>query len=861
MFWEGVAFPSALAIGFDGVFLGAPPHLMFVPDRDQDDRADLADIEIRLTGWGIRDRHETINSLHWGPDGWLYGLEGFATSSVIRKPPQDARIYGHKDDFPEDLLNSEGTEINGGVWRYHPVKDRFEVVAHGFSNPWGIDYDAHGEFFISACVIPHLFHVIQGGVYQRQGGTHFNPYVYQDIAPIVDHRHRSAHGGARIYQSDAFSSQETGRLFMANIHEHGVLSDILEPTASGYVARHGDEFMMANNAQWVGFSLEIGPEGALYVLDWHDADICGSDVLDKDTGRIFRITPDQSEADEWDGRYGDLAQLSDSELVALQMSPSDWHTRRARVLLQYRATKRPIAPAAIRQLWSIYRDEITPTLRLKAFWSLHVTQTIMQDELLEALMDPDPHIRAWSVRFLVEDGSSMEVSRRLAAMADSETSPVVRKYLAASLQRIDTDQRWSIAEALVRRAEDANDHNIPVLLWLGVEPLVAEDPQRVLELARFSRIPRITEFIGRRLVDAGHMEPLTAALRQHRSIDLLRGMLHGLEGLTDVEVPMGWEQAYRQLRRRKETASLATEVAQRFGDVKAVQDLVAVVLDARQSPPERHAALRSVVPSRPETLREALPGLIDEPAMRIEAMRAVAAYEDQELGMMLLNRYEEFDLTTQQEIIQVLASRPLYGWMLVDALKIGTITRDDIPEWIARQMRRVVGSGFVEIWGPIDELPGDKQLQYKRYERLLQSDSEADPVTGEEVFNRSCRTCHQINGSGGVIGPDLTGANRTSIDYLLSNLITPDEFIQEDYRMMIITTRGGRTYVGSIVAENERQITLRPVGLPDVVLSRADVQSLEVSEESLMPEGLLERLTEREVLDLFAFLRSAPSTP
>lgn len=861
VFLEGIAFPSALAVGFDGLFLGAPPHLMFLPDRDRNDRADVEDLEILLTGWGIRDRHETINSLHWGPDGWLYGLEGFATSSVIRKPAPGAQIYGYLDDFPEDLLMSEGTPINGGVWRYHPVRDRFEVVAHGFSNPWGIDYDAHGEFFISACVIPHLFHVVPGGLYQRQGGVHFNPYAYQDIAPIVDHRHRSAHGGARVYQSDAFGAEETGKLFMANIHEHAVLSDILVPQGSGYLAQHGDEFMMAHNAQWVGFSLEIGPEGGMYVLDWHDADICGADVLDKDTGRIFRITPENSRAEEWDGRYDDLYMLPDSSLAKLQTSPSDWHTRRARVLLQYRASTRDIDPAAIGYLRSLYGSDAPVALRLKAMWSLYVTESLSQDDLLSALADEEAHVRAWAVRFLTDDNLSEAARMQLEAAADHEKSQVVRKYLAAALQRIPEEARWSMADVLLRREEDSDDHNIPTLLWLGIEPLVADNPERAIELAIASELPIITEFIGRRLVDAEQLEILTTALGEYRSEHLLRGMLQGLDGISDATAPESWPDAYRRLRRKRATADLATEVAQRFGDAEATRRQMDVILDANQPIDARRSALQSVAPRQSDVLRNALADLMEEDAMRIEAIRAVAAYEDEELGQILLDRFRNWDLLTRQEAIQTLASRPVYGWMLVEALEKGDMTRADIPAWVARQMRRVVGSGFVEIWGPIDEMTGDKASQYANYEQLLASSDPGDIETGEGIFDRACRACHQMNGQGGLTGPDLTGANRTSIPYLLSNLIEPDEFIQEDYRMVIVTTRDGRTYVGSIVAENDRQLTIRPVGLPNVVLSRADVQSIDVSEESLMPEGLLDRLSETELVDLFTYLQRAPSSP
>ena len=320
-----------------------------MPDADGDDRADLDQIEIRLTGWGILDRHETLNSLHWGPDGWLYGLQGFATPSRVGKPRGPGTIYRHGQPFPKDIeLDGPAVDINGGVWRYHPIKDRFEVVAHGFSNPWGIDHDQHGQLFITACVIPHLWHVIPGGIYHRQGGTHFNPYVYEDIKTIASHRHQSAHGGARVYQSDAFPERYRGRVFMANIHEHAVLTDILEPAGSGFRARHGDDFALANNAQWIGFSVEVGPDGSLYVLDWHDADICGKEVLNKETGRIFRIAARHSTASDFPNRWADLNRLGDLELARLQREPArgmlisrEWCCRIA--LVSGRSIPRPLS--------------------------------------------------------------------------------------------------------------------------------------------------------------------------------------------------------------------------------------------------------------------------------------------------------------------------------------------------------------------------------------------------------------------------------------------------------------------------------------------------------------------------------------
>ena len=464
VFMEGIVFPSAIAVGFDGVFIGAPPNLLFVPDRNGDDKADIAEIEVRLTGWGIRDRHEVLNSLHWGPDGWLYGLQGYATPSKVRKPSGKGRLYKHQEPFPEDILKGEGIDINGGVWRYHPTKDVFEVVAHGFSNPWGIDHDAKGQLLISACVIPHLFHVIPGGIYHRQGGQHFNPYVYGDIQTIADHRHRSAHGGARVYLSDAFPPSQQGRIFMANIHEHAVLSDVLVPKGSGFTAHHGDDFLLANNAQWIGFSMEIGPEGALYVLDWHDADICGQDVLHQETGRIFRIAPKQSQAEPFAGRYSDLGKMTDAQLVDLQTSKSEWHARRARVVLQNRAAKGTLKKETHEQLRNMFRSGASPDVRLRAMWALHVISGWTPDTLVQVLGDADEHIRAWAVQLLCEDRSpSPTAIGKFAEMALEDRSaggaPVPGVRASADRSHGPLERRGEIAGARrgCRRSQPAQD--------------------------------------------------------------------------------------------------------------------------------------------------------------------------------------------------------------------------------------------------------------------------------------------------------------------------------------------------------------------------------------------------------------------
>src|SRR5207253_2922169 len=231
VFMDKLNLVSGIEYGFGGLWIGAAPYLMFVPIDASGDKP-AGPPKILLDGFAYQDTHETLNTFTWGPDGWLYGCHGVFTHSNVGKP-------GAPD--------SQRTRINAGVWRYHPTKHVFEVFGEGTSNPWGIDFDENGQCFIEACVIPHLFHIVQGGRYQRQAGSHFNPYIYDDIKTIADHVHwvgnkgphaanaRSgaaggghAHAGLLVYQGDNWPEEYRGRYFMNNIHGACINMDVPE---------------------------------------------------------------------------------------------------------------------------------------------------------------------------------------------------------------------------------------------------------------------------------------------------------------------------------------------------------------------------------------------------------------------------------------------------------------------------------------------------------------------------------------------------------------------------------------------------------------------------------------------------------
>lgn len=505
VFMEGLNLVSGIEVGMGGVWLGAAPNLLFIPKDENEDKPS-GPPQILLDGWGLQDTHETLNSLRWGPDGWLYGTHGVFTHSNVGKP-------GAKE---EDRI-----KINAGVWRFHPTRQTFEVFAEGTSNPWGIDFNDYGHPFATVCVIPHMFHIIQGARYHRQAGEHFNPFIYEDIKTIADHVHwvgdrgphagnfRSgakggghAHAGAMIYLGgESWPEKYHNQIFMNNINGSRVNVDLLERKGSGYTALHGDDFLLTNDSwsQWLNF--RYGPGGSVYAIDWYDKNQCHSpnpDVHNKTMGRIFKIS---HENDQW--LQEDLSKKSDMELVDYQLHKNDWYVRQARLILQERGGSKKVHQALKKML----DQNPDITRKLRALWALHVTEGLKEKDLLNLLKHEDEYIRSWAIQLLAEEREvPTEALTFFAEMAHKDESALVRLYLASALQRIEPANRWEILEGLTQHSEDKDDHNLPLMLWYAAEPLVGLDAKRAMDMASKAKSPHILPFTLQKVEAVGSME-------------------------------------------------------------------------------------------------------------------------------------------------------------------------------------------------------------------------------------------------------------------------------------------------------------------------------------------------------------------
>jgi putative membrane-bound dehydrogenase-like protein len=525
VFMEGLNLVSGIEYGFGGVWVGAAPYLYFIPVAEGDSPKPAGKPQAVLEGWGWQDTHETLNTFRWGPDGWLYGCHGVFTHSHVK---------------PVGAPDTERQFINAGIWRYHPTKKKFEVFAEGTSNPWGMDFDERGQILMEGCVIPHLWHMIQGARYHRQGGQHYLPsrdeiqrndpdyfkqdftvraprqplaqHVYDDIKTIADHVHYAgarphagnsrsasmggghAHAGLMVYLGGSWPEQYRGKVFINNIHGARMNMDILERKGSGFVGRHGPDFLIANDKASQMMDMRYDQDGSVYVIDWYDLNQCHRNdraVHDYDTGRIFKIVHGDTKVTKVD-----LQKASEEELIGHLSHKNAWYAQKALRVLQERGATAATRAALQKKLAGHPGD----TTVLRTLWALHVTGGVPSEHTAAQLASPRESARAWMVQLLCENGKPAPAAlKQFAAMAKSDPSPLVRLYLASAAQRLPVEQRWDILAGLVSHAEDAADHNLPLMYWYAAEPVVAKDSAKGIALLKETKIPLVREFIARRL--------------------------------------------------------------------------------------------------------------------------------------------------------------------------------------------------------------------------------------------------------------------------------------------------------------------------------------------------------------------------
>lgn len=877
VFAEGLNLVSGLEVGFGGAWVGAAPYLMFIPDRDGDDRAD-GKPEILLDGWGLQDTHETLNAFIWGPDGWLYGCHGVFTYSNVGKP---------------GVTDQDRKQINAGVWRYHPTQHVFEVFAHGTSNPWGIDFNDHGQAFITACVIPHLYHIVDGGRYERQAGSHFNPFTYDDIKTIAEHRHYvganahagngksdsagggHAHAGAMIYLGDAWPQSYRNQLFMNNIHGQRLNVDVLKAKNSGYTGSYSPDFLLTGDKASQILNLRYGPDGQAWMIDWYDMQACHlSDPgkHDRSNGRIYKIVYGEQKSESVD-----LSKKSDLELAGNMSHRNDWFVRHSRRLLQERAVKRKIDRNAIGRLKQLLKIPNEETTRLRAAWALSVTNELDEATFEMLIRDSNEYVRAWAIQlgFQSKPRPACVDPKRLAQMGKADKSQVVRLYLASAAQRLPLEDRWLLIESLLSHNEDAKDHNLPLMIWYAAEPLSDLDPKRAMALTLDSSesMPLLRGYMLKRIGSSSGpqaVESLVVGLGLAKSesdqIAFLDAIRSSLKGKRQAVPPKQWQEVYKQLSSSQPLVSQqADALGVTFGSKEALKRVRELVQSAKPSDESRLAALASLISAKDPMLPDVLFGLLSDQGLRGAALSGLAQYASADTPKNILKVYSTLPANDKRIALDTLASRPEYAMELLKAVESKSIGSTDLTADLVRQLGNLKNSEINALlqktWGSVSETTADKVKLIDDYKALLldKQGPKPDPSLGRAVFAKTCQQCHILFDSGGRIGPELTGSNRTNLDYLLSNIVDPSSVMAKEYQPTLVQTEG-RLVSGLLKEEDANSITIQTTtGIEIIPLNEIDERKL--SEKSMMPEDQLRPFSAHEIRSLVAYLGSDRQLP
>lgn len=893
---------TGIEVGMGGVWVTAAPNLMFIPDFNGDD---IPDAEPRIELNGFEDnviRHNIVNGLRWGPDGWLYGRHGIQGYSYVGAP---------------DATESQRVPTNCCIWRYHPTMKQYEIVAQGGTNPWGFDFDEHGEMFMINTVIGHLFHVVPNARYRRMYGSHFNPHLYGVIEQTADHFHWDqaeehwavtkrdgmsdgtdqaggghAHTGLMIYQGTNWPEEFQNKLFTANFHGRRINCDSIHREGNSYVARHEPDYFKSADPWFRGIEMLYGPDGGVFLLDWSDIGECHeNDGIHRTSGRIFKITfgdpPRKNKRTKIDLTKADIKQL-----VKFLGHDNEYYVRQARLRLQELATvrklndsnlvkKNPIESLKVINslLKTEYKNATSVRHKLRIMWAMYSSD--LQADILflqDQLDDESEHIRAWAVRLIADKLVRLPklFQRDFVAKMSNDPSGLVRLYVASAIARLNTESALSAAQQLGQFDSDAADRVQPKLVWFGLEPhlakLLKSNSEAWIPLLESSKFPFLRESISRRVAFEIDTLPhqterlIQVAVNTDNTAlkeDILTGMRKAFSGRLQIQPPTGWSELADLLENSNEPSirKLVTELNLAFGDTSTIESLKKVAASNEADVNARRNAFLSLAQTdQAGNLFEFYKKHLNNKSLTNVIAKVMVHCPNENVADVLIRRYPHMDPQGRTITVTTLTARPKWAKKLLFAAKNDRIPVSQISASHVRQINNFgdpeLSRLVTEVWGTVKSTTKEKEALMASLRQKLSANvnGSANLKKGRELYEMNCANCHTLFGRGGKIGPDLTGSDRKNLNYLLENIVAPNATVAQSYKTSTLLLEDGRLVTGVVISENEK--TLQVQTKDDLInLDVSKIESRKQSDVSLMPDGLLEKLSDEQIQDLFGYLR------
>jgi putative membrane-bound dehydrogenase-like protein len=883
----------------DGVIAICAPSTVFLADRDGDGKAEVR--EELFTGFGVGEIWSRISNPRWGLDNWIYVASGATSGGTIRGPHLKKEV-----------------QLGNTCFRFKPDGSRLEPVSGGTSG-FGLAFDDWGDRFLvtnqqhALYVAPLPFEALSRNPYAAAVNPVVNICSYGHPArafpkskPDPWRRRRGEqpewvkfYGSAEtdaglftsacaptIYQADLFPEPYRGNHFSCEPAQNLIHRCILEPNGAAYIARRADlgtEFLTSTDAWFRPVNLTIGPEGALYIVDMYREIIEDYSAIPRylqqqyaeglrngwDKGRIWRVVPDRPR----EAVPSNLSRGDTSALVAELTSPNVWRRLTAQRLLVERGDSK-----AVPDLKALAITGKTPQARLHALHVLDGLSALTPDVVEQALADEHFAVRAHALQLAERwlDREPSLLGKAVTLVRDPH--PKVRLQLAFSLGE-SKDARALEALALLAQ-RDGNDH------WA----------QAAILSSVATRSGQLIGLLLRRREAKGHgallLRPLAAVVGARKQseeindllqvlsaikgpdgpdaqIQALTGLVEGLgRGTQSTKVALRDEKALAALlegpSREVKLLALRAAGSMQLHDAPAVRgayrSALATGLDPRHTVAERRDALellRGADASEVRPLQRLLTPR--EPLeLQLAAIQALSDTGGPGVVPVLLKELKGQTPRAQAAILDALCSRKERLPLLLDAIEKGVVDASSLP--LARQTQ-LLEAPDSDIRTRARRLLAtratseDRKKVLERYQASLRLRPELK--RGKEVFEQQCMKCHQLNGSGLAVGPDLAAIQNRPDESLLIDILDPSSTITVGHKSYQIVTTNGKVYIGVLAEETATSVTLRrEKGEQDIIL-RKDIDEMVASAKSLMPDGIEKEISLQDMANLLGYLRES----
>ncbi|MEZ6040283.1 MAG: c-type cytochrome [Planctomycetaceae bacterium] len=858
VFVDGLNIASSFAIGRGGVFVTNPPYLLFYPDADHDGIPD-GDPRVLLEGFGLEDSHSVINSMRFGPDGWLYGAQGSTVSAAVKKPGST--------DPPIRTLGQQ-------IWRYHPEKEVFEVFAEGGGNTFGCEIDSKGRVFSG-----HNggdtrgFHYVQGGYYRKGFGKHgplSNPFAFGYFENIKHHSVARFTHNFVIYEDDVLPERYHRRLFgIEPLQGQVVMSDVRQYQSS-FETEDIERVVRTDDPWFRPVDIKVGPDGCIYVADMYEQRIDHSSHyagrVDRTTGRVYRLKPQHL-------RHG-LPATAFKDATAAQLITGLENPIRER----RQTALRLIGDRADETLLPSFRKLLVTgdgQTQLEALWAIYQSHGFTDEVAITLLKHENQFVRAWTVRLLCDDREvSDPVAESLISLSRTEPYIEVRKQLASSARRLPPEHALPILGALIRFDQDAADIHQPLLLWWALEAQIgpASVDQILHEILADStswQLPLVKNVLLARLMKryavSGTREDLLQAATllkgapDDECVDiLLKGFEEAFQGRSLATIPAPLAKAIAATGR----GSLALKLRQ--GQTEAITEALKRISDTNTNSSDRSQLIEILGQTAPaESLRPLLQVVAAEKDDRVlsAAITALQSFHDPEVAVSVVRRFNELSQDARLAAESLLAARPEFATVALNAVDEGRLPADTLSAQTLRKMLMHNDPRIQQLvekhWGKVSGASSNEmQAEVSRIRQVLDTGS-GNPKSGKRLFMQNCGRCHLLFEEGGRIGPDLTPFARDNTERMLINIVNPSLEIREGFENHLVITNDGRILNGFLADKDSQVVILRGVDGQNVVIPQNEIDEMTVVPQSVMPEGSLKLLDNQQLRDLFAYLRSS----